>query len=99
MRTYGCAVHTHRLKIASFVRHIEQMHRSMLLCYEKLYCTVLYMPTTIITNWVPAKYELASNAVVFSVKNKMNLMGLLIMKMPSDTDNLWTDMGNEVCEK
>lgn len=99
---YSCAVFAHRLSTKKVAKYVDRMHRSMVICYGRLYKTVPYLRSTVLCNWVPAKYELAARAIMYSAKKETNLLGDTLLKRPPGSLSLketWLKLGEEALQK
>lgn len=98
---YASAVYVHRLKLKSMSKYIDRLHRSMVICYGRLYKTVSYLPATVICNWVPIKYEITARALRYAMKKKTELHGATLLEVPhgANVENIWSILGPQVLDK
>lgn len=99
---YGSAAFAHRLTCKYVARYVDKLHRSMLLCYGRLYRTVSYLPATVICDWVPMKYIISARAIRYSMKKKVALHGVTLLKpvpVIDDDVDVWSLLGPQALKK
>jgi hypothetical protein len=79
---YDSAVWAHRLNVKCYSKYVDQIHQMMVVCYSRLYRTVLYLPATAMSGWLLLKYGVAIRAVRYAMKKRIQLPGKTLVKIP-----------------